>query len=287
MEQLAHFAADVAPHVDRLVLAVHRQPRVGHADEVAAWRADVGLDAPGLLINLRPFIIDGVESREVLDRLHRYEPPAATEASVRAAVDAGLVTPDLRATPSGVDLAARLTEIQRTTINELWADHHDIVTGLIEPLTRVVDELPGRYPGDPFELARAFAALDRPKPPGPFLVHHLLTVLRYLRADAHSEVLLEAELTPGEAARLDGAWRALEGPHHPHPLEELVLRGLVSADGDITDDGRRYRDAIEHETNSVAGTVWDALDDAGRAAVLDLLGRLPDHLPDHHAGHPA
>lgn len=281
MRRFADYAAAIAPHVDRLVLAVHRQPRVHHADEIEAWRAEVGLDAPGLLINLRPFVVDGVESRELLERLHRYQPSHELERSVRAAVDAGLITDEVRATPKGVELAARLTELQRTTINELWAGA-DAITALVDPLTAVVDGLPDRYHGEPFALTLAFASLDRPKPPGPYLVHHLLTVLRYLRADAHSEVLLEAELSEGEAARLDRAWRELEGTEHPDPLPDLVLRGLVTADGDITEDGRTYRVAIEHETNSVAGSAWDALDESDRAAVLEHLGSLPDHMPDHH-----
>lgn len=280
MRQLAEYAAEVAPHVDRLVIAVHRQPRVSHAAEIAEWRSDVGVAAPGLLINLRPFINDGAESADLLARLHRYEPAGTLADQVAAAVAAGLIRDDVTATPKGVELAARLTELQRTTINELWAGHHALFD-LIEPLTAVVDGIPDSYPGDAFTLTRAFAALDRPKPPGPYLVHHLLTVLRYLRADAHSEVLTEAELTPGEAARLDGAWRALEGPHHGHPLEDLVLRGLVTEGGELTDDGRQYREAIEHETNSLAGTAWSALDDDGRAAVLERLGELPDHVPDH------
>ncbi len=283
MEELADFAAAVAPHVDRLVLAVHRQPRVSHAAEIAAWRDDVGLDAPGLLINLRPFINDGIESADLLERLHRYEPPVVRAESIAAAIAAGVITDQVTATPRGVEFAARLTELQRTTINELWAGHHGVFD-LIEPLTTVVDAIPDRYPTEPFTLARAFAVLDRPKPPGPYLVHHLLTVLRYLRADAHSEVLAEAELTPGEAARLDEEWRELEGPSHPEPLEELALRGFVTQDGELTDEGRKYREAIEHETNSLAATAWDALDAGQRHAVLALLAELPDHEAEHAAG---
>ncbi len=278
MKELAGYAAEIAPHVDRLVIAVHRQERVGHATEVSAWRAESGLTSPGLLINLRPFIDDRAESAEVLTALHRYEPAGALADDIAAAVAAGVITGEVTATARGQELAARLTELHRMTVNELWAAHAPAVSSLVDPLTAVVDAIPDTYPGEPFSLTRAFAALDRPKPPGPFLVHHLLTVLRYLRADAHSEVLAEAELTPGEAARLDAAWRALEGPHHPHPLEELVLRGLVTADGDITHDGREYRAAIEHETNSVAGTAWHVLDAADRAAVLEHVSELPDQL---------
>lgn len=281
MKQLAAFAAAIAPHVDRLVVAVHRQTRTGHADEAAAWRADAGVEAPGLLINLRPFTLDGVENVDVLTRLHRYEPPATTSAAISAAVAAGLMDDDVQATDRGRELAARLTELQRSTINELWSGHDAAVFALVDPLTAVVDGLPTHYAGDEFALTRAFAALDRPKPPGPFLVHHLLTVLRYLRADCHSEVLAEAELTPGEAARLDEVWRELEGDHHGPTLEDLVLRGLVTDAGELTDDGRRYRQAIEDETDSFAATAWSELDERTRADVLEHLSGLPDHLPVH------
>ncbi len=276
MKELADYAADVAPHVDRLVLAVHRQSRAAHAAGVATWRDDAGLAAPGLLINLRPFINDGVENADLLGRLHRYEPPGSNEAAIGAAVEAGVMTPEFEATDRGRELAARLTELQRATINELWADS-EAVFALVEPLTTVVDNLPRHYPGEEFMLTWAFVALDRPKPPGPFLVHHLLTVLRYHRADCHSEVLTEAELTPGEAARLDEVWRQLEGDHHGPTLEELVLRGLVTSAGELTDDGRTYRQAIEDETNSFAATAWSDLDDDVRTDVLQHLASLPDH----------
>lgn len=278
MKHLAAYAAEIAPHVDRLVIAVHRQARATHSAAMDAWRADAGLDAPGLLINLRPFINDRVEHADLLARLHRYQHPASTAAATAAAVEAGVIRQDVTATDRGIELAAQLTELQRATINELWAGH-DEVFELVGPLTTVVDRLPEHYAGDEFTLTRAFVALDRPTPTGPFLVHHLLTVLRYLRADCHSEVLTEAELTPGEAARLDEVWRALEGTHHGQTLEDLALRGLVTTDGELTDDGRQYRQAIEDETDSFAATAWSELDDAARAAVLEHLESLPDHLP--------
>jgi len=230
-----------------------------------------------MLINLRPFIHEGKERLEILRRLHRFAPGAQFDEGVRAAMAAGLFTEDVRATDKARALAARLTELQRTLMHELWADQR-VIDDLHTPLGAVVDSIPSHYPGDAFSLSRAWADLDRPSPPGPFLVHHLLTALRYLRADCHSEILEEAELTPGEASRLDRAWRELEGPHHDHPLENLVLRGLVTEHGEITPDGRSYRHAIEDETNSTAAAVWENLEPDQRAQVLAALESLPDHV---------
>lgn len=275
MKNLAPFAAEVAPHVDRLVLAVHRQMRAVHGDEVAQWRADSGLETPGILINLRPFVLEGSEARWLAERFHRYAVPATFDGQLENAVSAGVFTSDFTATEKARMLATRLTDLQRDLMTELWTASStvDSVTPILE---RVVDDIPNRYHGDAFGLANAWVGLNRPND-REYRLHHLLTALRYLRADCHSEILQEAELTPGEAARLDAAWRVQEGAHHDHPLENLVLRGLVTPEGDMTEEGVAYRRAIEDETNSAAGAAWAGLSEDERQCVMDGLAQVPDH----------
>lgn len=277
MHPLSRFAAEVAPHVDRLVLTVHRQMRAVHEDAIDTWRSDSGLDRPGLIINLRPFFLAGTQSRTLLQRLHRYALPTTLEDNVNAAIAQRLVDEALTPSTACLELARRLTTLQSSLIDELWGGQPALAE-LLEPLGTAVDGVPDRYPGPAFALSRAWAELPRPADAPAYLVHHLLTALRYLRADAHSVVIDAAGLTPGEAARLDAAWRELEGIHHEHPLDGLVSHGYLDAAGDLTEDGRRARQAIEDETNSVSGAVWEPVGADRMPKVIADLASLPDHL---------
>ncbi len=277
MHPLSQFTTEVAPHVDRLVLAVHRQMRTFHGPAIETWRSDSGLARPGLLINLRPFFLAGTQSRAILDRLHRYALPVTTEESVAAAIDEGLLDGSLTPRHRGEELARRLTALQSSLIEELWGGQ-PAIPDLIQPLSTAVDGVADRYQGSAFALTRAFADLPRPDDSDPYLIHHLLTALRYLRADSHTVVIDAAGLSAGEAARLDAAWRKLEGTHHEHPLQGLVDHGFLDAEGDMTDDGRQARQTIEDETNSVAAAVWESLPSEQLPKLLEDLSGLPDHI---------
>lgn len=277
MHPLSQFATEVAPHVDRLVLAVHRQMRTFHGPAIETWRADSELERPGILINLRPFFLAGSQNRSILDRLHRYALPGTIDESIRAAIDQGLIDETLAPSHRGDELARRLTNLQSSLIEELWGGQ-TAVPDLIQPLSTAVDGVIERYPGSAFTLTRAFAGLPRPEGSAPYLIHHLLTVLRYLRSDSHTVVIDAAGLSAGEAARLDAAWRKLEGPHHEHPLQGLVDHGFLDLDGNITDDGRHARQTIEDETNSVAAAAWESLRPEQLPELLGDLSGLPDRI---------
>ncbi|MBK5268161.1 MAG: hypothetical protein JJE47_12080 [Acidimicrobiia bacterium] len=176
MHPLSQFATDVAPHVDRLVLAVHRLMRTLHGDAVDQWRADTGLARSGLLINMRPFFLAGTQSLALLERLHRYALPATLEDNLRDAIGEGLIDDSLTPSDRCLELSSRLTALQASLIDEMWGDQSGI-SPLANPLRAAVDGMPKRYPGPSFTLARAWANLPRPDNSGPFLVHHLLTAL--------------------------------------------------------------------------------------------------------------
>ena len=278
MNPLAPFAALVAPHIDRLVLAVHHQMRVARPDEAESWVASTGLERPGIMINLRPFILAGRESESTLRRLHRYVLPASVDASIATARGAGLLENDsFRATDKARDVAERLTLLQTALMEELWGGRPELDL-LLPVLNRLVDCIPARYPGRCFELARDFASLPRPVGSDAYVVHHLATSLRYLRADCHSEVLAEAELGSTDAVLLAEVWRSGEavGEHAP---AELVERGLLTEHGALTTAGREFRDAIENETNSAAAAIWEAVDEPARTRALANLETL-----DHQRG---
>ncbi|NNF63070.1 MAG: hypothetical protein HKN07_02315 [Acidimicrobiia bacterium] len=277
MKALAPYAEQIGDEVHRLVLAVHRQMRATRPDEIARWREKVGGNATPLIITMRPFIEASTSTRDIANRLSRYALPAVLESWISEAITSGLFNEDFVPSPKAKHLAAHLTEMQSDLMSEMWdsTDRLDQMVATIEP---VIDGIPDRYHGDAFSLTRAWVALPRPESSTAFRLHHLLTVLRYLRADCHFEVLYEAELVPGEAARLDAAWRAREATHD-HPLENLVLRGLVTPEGEITAEGKLYRDSIEAETNSASGTAWVVLNEGERNQLLADLAQLPDHVP--------
>lgn len=213
----------------------------------------------------------------LLERLHRYALPATLEERLRASIEEGLIDDSLTPSTRCLELSSQLTVFQTSLVEELW-DGQSGVSPLMKPLRAAVNGIPKRYPGPSFTLARAWANLPQPNNSGTFLVHHLLTTLRYLRADSHSLVLDAAGLSAGEAARLDAVWRQLEGSHHDHPLDGLVSRGLLDPDGNITEDGQHARAAIEDETNSVAGAAWEAVAAEELPRVLPHLEALPDHV---------
>lgn len=273
MNPLASFAAEIAPHIDRLVVAVHQQMRAAKPAALAEWQTASGLERPGLLINLRPFILAGSESEETLRRLHRYALHTTVDDSIAAARMAGLLEPEsFAATDKARTLARRLTDLQTDLLNQLWGDRAEV--DLLVPIfNRLVDCIPPRYPGRGFELARAFARLPRPMGSAAYLVHHLATSLRYLRADCHAEVVAEAELTPTQAVLLTEAWRSGE-PVGDRPPEGLLDRGLLTEHGELTEEGRSFRDAIEAETNSTAAAIWEAVDDPSRSRALSCVAAL-------------
>ncbi|TRO62631.1 SCO6745 family protein [Streptomyces sp. IB201691-2A2] len=130
-------------------------------------------------------------------------------------------------------------------------------------------------------LAAANAELPWPKAPHQQL-WHAATILREHRGDGHLAALLVAGLDPVEslvsfaaigAASVErfesrgwsaGDWAAAR--------ERLLARGLLAADGTVTDTGRALRREVERHTDELAAAPWRGLgpDDTGRLA--DLLG---------------
>lgn len=118
-------------------------------------------------------------------------------------------------------------------------------------------------------LAAANRAVELPDDPWGAL-WQLVTVIREWRGDAHVAALTAAPVTAVEALVLhaatgqvprsalqttrdwsDDAWDAA--------VASLADRGLVTGDGAFTDEGRAFRDGIEHQTNLASQPLVDGL----------------------------
>jgi helix-turn-helix protein len=130
-------------------------------------------------------------------------------------------------------------------------------------------------------LAAANAAL--PWPPEPHLMlWQAATRLRESRGDGHVAALVSADLDPCETLVIFGAdhglsddyLRAARGwsePEWAEARQRLTDRGLLSADGGLTEPGRALRAWVEARTDDGAALPWHAIGEQATARAADLL----------------
>lgn len=127
------------------------------------------------------------------------------------------------------------------------------------------------------------AHADLPVPDEPHLAFwHAATLLREHRGDGHLAVLLDAELDPLEALVSHTAtgkgmapkWAlATRGWHREDwdaATEGLRERGLLTADGELTEAGTALRQDIEEETDRLDRAPYEHLGAAGVARLTEL-----------------
>lgn len=173
------------------------------------------------------------------------------------------------------------------------------VAAVLEARHRGVAETLHRVLGDPdvteaLELARAACAGLRspgralyaghaslPWPSDPLLaLWHAASLLREHRGDGHVAALLVAGLDPVEAIVSAGvsagstaflkASRGWTEDEWSAGEDRLRERGLLAADGALTDTGTALRQHIEERTDAAALEGWAALGERGCARLLDL-----------------
>ncbi len=151
------------------------------------------------------------------------------------------------------------------------------------------------YEGKPLAAGNRAA----PLPADPLVeLWQLLAVIREWRGDAHIAVLGAEPLTALEALVLEGvrslpvgllkATRGWPADEWAATVARLAERGLVTAGGDLTDAGNRFRDGIEERTDRANLPLWETIGEEAanrlhdllvplRAAILENggLGRLP------------
>ncbi|ACZ87910.1 SCO6745 family protein [Streptosporangium roseum] len=129
----------------------------------------------------------------------------------------------------------------------------------------------------------AAANLDQPWPDEAHLVlWQAYTVLREHRGDGHLAALMAADLdgcealvsfaAVGAAPVANFAGRGWSEQEWAAAQDRLAVRGLIDADGQATEQGRRLRDQVERMTDDLAAGPWRALGTrrAERLAQLNL-----------------
>ena len=145
--------------------------------------------------------------------------------------------------------------------------------------------LAGRMIDGVGDAGRPLAAGNRavPEPDDPWeRLWQRITVIREWRGDVHVAALVAASVDPVEALLLHAATgqvplaalkatRQWPDADYDAGVERLRSRGLLDADGAFTDDGRAFREAIEHTTNEASTPLVAAIGSADTQRLLDLL----------------
>lgn len=144
------------------------------------------------------------------------------------------------------------------------------------------------FTGRPLAAATAAAVAEVGWPDEPHMVlWHAATVLREHRGDGHVAAVLTAGLdglealvtmvhsgrAPADLVRSSRGWSPEEWADGE---ERLRRRGLLTADGHLSDEGRRVRDAVEVCTDQVALAPYTALGEADAERLLVLAAPFVD-----------
>lgn len=137
----------------------------------------------------------------------------------------------------------------------------------------------------------AAAHLDLEWPSEPHLVlWHALTILREHRGDGHIAMLVGAELDGLEAlVTYTATGRGFVPPfamasrgwtreQWDAAVTSLAGRGVLSAAGELTEEGSALRKRVEDDTNRLGAGPWLHLGDAGAARLSEIGGRLVQEL---------
>lgn len=263
-----NFPAEIAPVVDRLVLAVNTVSRAESKDRIAAHCAQVGVDSPEFPGHYAEFLLAGRLSEDLaVARLH-YQPSERILGAVTGWERAGLTvrTGDrLAAGPALGGLAEAILEARRVVAARLWSEHADQV----DTANRIISSMLAQLPAH-FVLAVEHAAL--PSPADPYRrLHQQLTTMRYVRSQSHAEAWRARGLAFGDMMAMTALWHGRTVETVPATLTE---RGLATPSG-LTDDGLEMRLAIEADTNRDNAPAFEALDDDARRDLANALTSLP------------
>lgn len=131
-------------------------------------------------------------------------------------------------------------------------------------------------------LFAAHAALPWPQPPH-LQLWHAATLLREHRGDGHIAALVLSGLTGMEAAityaatgqglpaDLLRATRGYSEQEWSRTKDRLCDRGLLDAEGGLTDDGRRLRADLEAQTDAAAAAPYEHLGDERTRRLINLV----------------
>jgi len=179
-------------------------------------------------------------------------------------------------------LAARL-DGAGAALRRLWGD--DVVGA---PATAEAAELAWRAAAAAGCAGRVLAAANQvlPRPPEPHLaLWQAATTLREHRGDGHIAVLVARGVAPVASHLIKAAagesdpevlrtGRKFAEPAWAEGAAALRADGVLTADGQLTEAGRRLHAEIEDATDAAAAGPWHALGDAATTRLADLLAPL-------------
>jgi hypothetical protein len=130
-------------------------------------------------------------------------------------------------------------------------------------------------------IAAANAALEWPDEPH-LALWHATTILRESRGDGHVAALVAAELSPcqalvtisaagGPAKEVFQLNRRWSDEEWAAASDDLRSRGLLDADGALTDAGQALRQQVEDTTDALADQGWRALGDEHAGELHDTV----------------
>jgi hypothetical protein len=269
MSEPADTARRAAPEIDRLVLAVNTEVGARHRQSFMQHAQDIGLDSPALLKHYAEFLLEGRLTESVAISRLPYVAVDRVRGRLSEWARLGLIaeTDDgMAATAALSPLLEQMLDARSVVAGELWESKPEQVTQAALDAKDVIHHADHR-----FVVAVAHRSLSEPSEPH-LLLHHRLTTVRYIRAQAHRDAWEAAGLATAEIVALTRLW--LNGPLEDPIPPSLVDRGLAGPSG-LTPSGRRLRVAIESDTDRISGLAFQALEIERADRFMDALRSLP------------
>ncbi|MGH3473515.1 MAG: helix-turn-helix domain-containing protein, partial [Aeromicrobium sp.] len=228
-------AAEVAPEIDRLVLAVNNSVDNARLSEAAGDRVVDWM----VLNQFGDFLAAGVLTPQIAPSRSPYRPREVVRARLHELVEQGLVEhrgQALAAAGELLPLIGAFMDARADAAATLWRDHDDDV----DQASQTAQEL-GALASDDHIVAVAHRAI--PEPEDPYLrLHSRLVTLRYVRQHDHVAAWQSHGLTSPEIIVMTSLWND-EDVAPGEGLDQLVAKGLASDDPSaLTDAGRRMRE---------------------------------------------
>lgn len=161
------------------------------------------------------------------------------------------------------------TTVLQTSLDALGALLRDILTGAEDDVARAAElmrEVALLHPTVGRPLAAAWSSVQWHDDPTVRLWQGS-TIIRESRGDGHLACLMDAQLDgvechlivrgdSGKLRAIMGAVRGIADPEWDAAVGRLHDRGLMTAEGALTDAGTRLRDRVEERTDALAAPPW-------------------------------
>ena len=275
------FGAQLAPHLNRLALCIHRP--TSRRPEFRELVDRLQLGGGSIVVSAARFVASGRVTARDVELMGRYESRGLVAANLAYHVEQGFLTEhgDGFVPSPPFQEASQLTlDLQGESGQEIWTDHLDSLGELTATAERVLDAALEAAPVaiDALRGQIATRSVLPTTAAGQFLGR--MTELRYLRSDLHAAALAGNGFVGPRARSVGRLWKghqveAAQG-------EALVEKGLALRAGDgfvLTPEARRARDDAEVETDRLTDATFAAIGEATREGFLSALPALPGDDP--------